>query len=265
MLFGIAASSVAVLDVGICNTWQIAFIGLAIFINADTSAISKLLDLRSMNRYHSAEANLVAHIKTLRLVGAGLFAVCLLLLAAVFWIAREHRLSLPPELRFGSKLTTGTIEPHEVYLFAGSVYQQIYLWLEDGNKDFTSNIQRLRYLMTDDFHRFLIQKNNDLAKRRELKGRRRNLQPAGIYKHSLVRQTARNAWLVQLDLILNESLNGIKIKDGITIREHIPVVYKDVNSAYNPWGLLLDTPAKPLIRIPASDTEQTQRAEGGKR
>ena len=217
-----------------------------------------------MNRYHSAEANLVAHIKTLRLVGAGLFAVCLLLLAAVFWVAREHRLSLPPELRFGSKLTTGTIQPHEIYLFAGSVYQQIYLWLEDGSEDFVSNIQRLRYLITDDFYRFLMQKNNDLAKRGELKGRRRSLQPAGIYKHNLVWQTARNTWLVQLDLILNESLNGIKIKDGITIREHIPVVYKDINSAYNPWGLLLDAPSKPLIRIPAGDAEQIQQTKGGK-
>ena len=218
-----------------------------------------------MNRYHSAEANLVAHIQTLRFIAAGLFAVCLLLLAAVFWVAREHRLSLPPELRFGSKLTTGTIEAHEVYLFAGSVYQQIYLWLEDGNKDFVSNIQRLRYLITDDFHRFLMQKHKDLIKRGELKGRRRSLQPADTYEQSLVRQTAKNAWLVQLDLILNESLNGIKIKDGITIREHIPVVYKDTNSAYNPWGLLLDTPAKPLIRIPTGDTEHAQQIEGSKR
>ena len=111
-----------------------------------------------MNRYHSAEANLVAHIKTLKLIGMGLFAICLLLTAAVFWVAREHRLSLPPELRFGSKLITGAIEPHEIYLFAGSVYQQIYLWLEDGNEEFTNNIQRLRYLISDDFYQFLMQK-----------------------------------------------------------------------------------------------------------
>ena len=215
-----------------------------------------------MNRYHSAEANLVAHIKTLKLIGMGLFAICLLLTAAVFWVAREHRLSLPPELRFGSKLITGAIEPHEIYLFAGSVYQQIYLWLEDGNEEFTNNIQRLRYLISDDFYQFLMQKNKELAKRGELKGRKRNLQPATVYKRDLVKQTARNTWLVQLDLILNESLNGIKIKDSIAIREHIPVVYKDTNSAYNPWGLLLDTPAKPLIRIPRTDAKQMQYAEG---
>ena len=101
-----------------------------------------------------------------------------------------------------------------------------------------------------------------MARRGELKGRKRNLQPATVYKRDLVKQTARNTWLVQLDLILNESLNGIKIKDGIAIREHIPVVYKDINSAYNPWGLLLDTPAKPLIRIPRTDAKQMQYAEG---
>lgn len=218
-----------------------------------------------MNRYHSAEANLVAHIKTLRFIGVGLFSVCLLLTAAVFWVAREHRLSLPPELRFGSKLTSGTIEPHEVYQFAGSVYQQIYLWLEDGSKEFADNIQRLRYLITDDFYRFLVQKNKDLAKRGELKGRKRNLQPANVYRSDSVSRTASDAWLVQLDLILNESLNGIKIKDGIVVREHIPVVYKDINSAYNPWGLLLDVPTKPLIRIPKTATAKQQYADGENR
>ena len=215
-----------------------------------------------MKRYHSAEANLVAHIKTLRMISIGLFAICLLLTTALFWVAREHRLSLPPDLRFGSKLTTGTIEPQEIYLFAGSVYQQIYLWLEDGGEEFTNNIHRLRYLMTDDFYKFLIQKHGELTKRGELKGRKRNLQPADIYKRSLVKQTAKNAWVVQLDLILNESLNGIKIKDDITIREHIPVVYKDINSAYNPWGLLLDVPEQPLIRVPKTATKKLQYARG---
>lgn len=215
-----------------------------------------------MNRYHSAEANLVAHIKSLKLIVVGLFSICLLLTAAVFWVAREHRLSLPPELRFGAKLTTGAIEPHEIYLFAGSVYQQIYLWLEDGSKEFADNIRRLRYLITDDFYRYLMRKNSELAKRGELKGRKRNLQSAAVYKRSSVKQTAQNAWLVQLDLILNESLNGIRIKDGIAIREHIPVVYKDINSAYNPWGLLLDTPEQPLIRLP---TEALQPSEGAGR
>ena len=215
-----------------------------------------------MNRYHSAEANLVAHIKTLRMVGTGLFTICLLLTAALFWVAREHRLSLPPDLRFGSKLTTGAIEPQEVYLFAGSVYQQLYLWLQDGNADFSDNIQRLRYLITDDFHQFLLQKHGELTKRGELKGRKRNLQPAGVYQGGLVKQTAKNAWVVQLDLILNESLNGIKIKDRIAVREHIPVIYKDINSAYNPWGLLLDVPQQPFIRIPKTADEDLQYAKG---
>ena len=193
---------------------------------------------------------------------AGLFSICLLLIAALFWVAREHRLSLPPELRFGAELSTGTIEAHEIYLFAGSVYQQIYLWLEDGSKEFTDNIQRLRYLITDDFYRFLLQKHSELAKRGELKGRKRNLQPADIYKRSAVKQVSKNAWVVQLDLILNESLNGIKIKDDITIREYIPVVYKDINSAYNPWGLLLDAPEQPSIRIPRTAATALQHAAG---
>ena len=215
-----------------------------------------------MQRYHSAEANLVAHIKTLRIISAGLFAICLLLTAAVFWVAREHRLSLPPELRFGAKLTTGTIEAHEIYLFAGSVYQQIYLWLEDGGEEFANNIQRLRYLITDDFYQFLMQKHAELMTRGELKGRKRNLQPAEVYKRSLVKQTAPNAWVVQLDLILNESLNGIKIKDGIAIREQLAVVYKDINSAYNPWGLLLDIPKQPLIRIPRNAIKELRQGKG---
>jgi len=173
---------------------------------------------------------------------------------------RPNRLSLPPELRFGSKLVTGAIEPHEIYLFAGSVYQQIYLWLEDGSEEFANNIQRLRYLLTDDFHRFLLQKNKQLAKRGELKGRIRNLQPASVYARDLIKQTGRDSWVVQLDLVLNESLNGIKIKDRVTVREHISVVYKDINSAYNPWGLLLDMPTQPLIRLPQNTAKELQYA-----
>lgn len=204
-----------------------------------------------MNRYQSGEANLVSHIQTLRVVACASVVMCFVLSVAVFWVAREHRLSLPPELRFGAKLITGTIQPHEIYLFAGSVYQQIYLWLEDGSKEFERNIHRVRYLITDNFYQFLLKKRADLDKHGELKGRKRSLQPAGIYQPEFVRQTSKSAWIVQLDLILNESLNGIKIKDHITLREQVPVIYKDITT-YNPWGLLLDIPLKPTLRLPVA-------------
>lgn len=206
-----------------------------------------------INRYQSQEANLVAHIKTLRIVAFSCMAICFVLVLCIFWVAREHRLSLPPELRFGAKLLSESIEPHEIYLFAGSVYQQIYLWMEDGFEEFEKNIHRVRYLITDDFYKFLLDKHAQLEKHGELRGRKRNLQAANVYQPEFVTRQSRNEWLVQLNLILNESLNGIKIKDQVVIQEYLPVIYKDINSAYNPWGLLLDTPSRQPRRMPLQE------------
>ena len=206
-----------------------------------------------MNSYRSEEVNLIAHIKSLQMSLAAALLICIMLVASLFWVAREHRLSLPPELRFGSKLTTNAIEPHEVYAFSGLIYQQLYLWRSNGEHDFRENIDKYRQYLSAELYSALINKYDKLKSEGSLAGRMRSLQPGGAYQPQNVIQITSNRWRVELDFILNETLNGIKIKDNIRMREQLTVVYSDIDTNLNPWGLLLDLPQDVGRRLSADD------------
>ena len=205
------------------------------------------------NKYRAQEVNLISHIQSLRIMLVAAFVICLMLVASLFWVAREHRLSLPPEIRFGSKLTTNKIEPHEAYAFGGLIYQQLYLWRNDGNEDFINNIDKYRQYLSPALHSALLNKVKKQKSEGSLAGRVRSLQPSDTYQPNNVIQVANDRWLVKLDFILNESLNGIKIKNNVRISEQLVIIYKDIDSNLNPWGLVLDMPQQAGRRLPPDD------------
>ncbi len=200
-----------------------------------------------MARYLHADANLYSHILTLRAVSIFL-AICLV--GALYgWqhAARVQRISIPPDLRYGSQVSLNTIHPWEVYNFAGYIWQQLNRCPHDCFEDYPKNLERLTEFLTPEFQAWL---RHDSQKRAsELLGRTRFLIPL---ENSNFRDTVAlddsGKWTVVLDVELKENIGGVSVKDT-KIRYHLKVISKAIDPEFNPWGLLLDTMSRMPERI----------------
>lgn len=192
-------------------------------------------------RYRREIDNVRAHITTLRAV----IGVQLLLLLLVWygWMsAPEHlRIHLPPDLRSGAELSVKEIPPANVYAFAHYIFQQLNHWPENGDKDYGAAIFRLSPYLTPRY-RAELEADLDLRGRRgELAYRRRGVQelPGHGYEERRVDMLGNDAWVVWLDLSINEWVQGMTVK-RTAVRYPIRVVRYAVDPELNPWGLALD-------------------------
>lgn len=199
-----------------------------------------------------------SHINTLR------FAIFLLSVVAIGLVItlvvkmqepEQVRLSLPPDIRYGASITTGEINPWEIYQFAGMVNQLINSWHQNGALDYEENLGKYSALYT---RKYLAQKVKDLnAKKQagELDNRIRSVTPlgawsdqnhCGVYQQDCVKALGGNRWQVWIDINLKEhqitrGVNALPylVKDE-SIRIPIVVIYENDQPIYNPWGLKLD-------------------------
>jgi integrating conjugative element protein (TIGR03746 family) len=210
-----------------------------------------------MSDYVDAVKNLKSHINTLRvLVGVTLSAlfISLFVTASAIQEPDKQRLSIPPELKFGTEVTTGEIHIWEVYNFAGVLYQKLNLWRNEGKEDYMQNIMSYRTLMTP---RYVAAKYSDYKSRLgrgELNNRTRSIQPlghysaeggCGTYSDKCVVKLGAGRWKVWIDVRIDEYQKGRKtdvpyqIKD-VSLRIPLLVVAEDDDPQYNPWGLKID-------------------------
>ena len=200
-----------------------------------------------MRRYLHADANLYSHIVTLRSISV-ILSICLIG-ALLGWhhAARVQRISIPPDIRYGSQVSLNTINPWEVYNFAGYVWQQINRCPHDCFRDYPQNLERLTRFLTPEFKAWL---RHDSEKRAaELLGRSRYLLPLETTNfREAVSLTDSGTWNVTIDVELKEAIGGVSVKDA-KIRYYLTVVSKSIDPEFNPWGLLLDTMSKMPDRI----------------
>jgi len=207
--------------------------------------------------YKEKRANDLSHINTMRFMIGALFLVLTISLAINFIQAQEpeaQRLSLPPELRYGATLTTGKINAWEIYSFTGAIYQQLNLWLENGNVEYIDNLKSYSALFSS---RFIAQKHKDFQQKKsrlELKDRQRAISPLGDYSSedhcgnyhdSCVKSLGNGRWKVWLDVNLREWTQANKDSSPYELKNlklRIPflVIYDDTNTEFNPWGLKVD-------------------------
>jgi integrating conjugative element protein (TIGR03746 family) len=208
-----------------------------------------------MSRYD----NLVhARDATIRLLlGMVALLALLLLVALVGWSrAPDHiRLHYPPDLGKGAVQTIGDIPKASLYTFAYYVFQQLNRWPVDGKADYHDQLHRLRAYFTPACFEERLQ---DLASReREIAGRVRSVWeiPGRGFENGRVQVVAANQWLVGLDLHVQETYRGERVKDRL-IHYPLRVVAYDVDPQSNPWGLALDCLADVPRVIEVRDTAQ---------
>ena len=200
-----------------------------------------------MPRYLHADANLYSHILTLRAIAAFL-GICLVgSLYGWQYAAKIQRISIPPDLRYGSQILLNSIHPWEVYNFAGYIWQQLNRCPHNCFEDYPENLERLTEFLTPEFKAWL---RHDGEKRApELLNRTRFLLPLeNLNFRDTVTLEDSGKWTVKLDVELKENIGGVLVKDA-RIRYHLKVIFKAIDPEFNPWGLLLDTMPKMPERI----------------
>lgn len=202
-----------------------------------------------MPRYLHADSNLHSHIKSLRLV-SGILAVSLMIsLFGWHYASRVQRVSLPPDLRYGSQILLNRINPWEVYNFAGYIWQQLNRCPIDCFKDYPKNLDRLSAFMTPALKAWLKQDSDNRST--EYLGRTRYLLPLleSDFNGS-VTQEESDSWTVIMDVEMREDIGGVPVKN-VRIRYFLRVISRDIDPEFNPWGLLLDTMPQMPERISA--------------
>lgn len=207
--------------------------------------------------YNNLRSNDLSHINTLRAL-IGVLSLGLLISLIIVWVQAQEpeaqRLSLPPEIQYGAKITTGQINAWEIYNFTGAMVQQLNYWMENGEDDYLTNIKSYRAFFTS---RFIAQKYNDYKikmSRLELKARQRAISPLGSYSqedhcgtfhNTCVEPLGGNRWKVWLDVNMREwqktspEALPYELKNK-NLRIPYLVIYDDTNSDSNPWGLKID-------------------------
>jgi|TARA_R110001592_G_scaffold343029_1_gene633198 integrating conjugative element protein (TIGR03746 family) len=193
-----------------------------------------------------SDFNNLVHAKnhTIKLMGMGLVALGILLaLTVVGWMRAPSQITLhyPPDLSAGATQGVGDIPKANLYSFAFYIFQQLNRWPNDGREDYFQRIHNLQNYLTpacfeDRLADFEYRDDNN-----ELAGRSRAVWeiPGRGFKFGRVKATSDKSWVVGLDLHVQETLRGERVKDRL-IHFPINVVSYSVDPQLNPWGLAID-------------------------
>jgi len=194
-----------------------------------------------MQRYRYEIDNVRSHLRSLWAV-IGLQLVVILALW-IGWMRMPSTITvhIPPDLRSGSRLALDEVPPPNVYSFAYYIFQQLNRWPNNGAEDYGRAIFHIAPYLTDAYRNTLVTDMDDRGKRGELAHRTRSLQalPGVGYSEERVDVLSADAWVVWLDLELQESVKGMTIKKT-RIRYPLRVVRLAIDPEANPWGLALD-------------------------
>ena len=206
-----------------------------------------------MSRFKNEVAHLQAHVKTLRLAGAALFVVALLLGFGWWSAPKSLTIHVPPDLRSGSTRKWWDVPPESVYAFTFYIWQQAQRWPTNGEQDYPRNLHGLSAYFTPSCRAFLQQDyefrrgNGELRQRvrgiYEIPGRGYGDDPA-----ARVRTVSVNDWIVTLDVSADEYLGAEQVKRAL-VRYALKVVRMDIDPERNPFGLVLDCYARAPERI----------------
>lgn len=203
--------------------------------------------MKHFNLYKDANLNENIKQNYLLIIVFSLLLVIVIMAFAIIKSNETHRLSIPPRLEFGAIVDTSTIEPFEIYSFAGYIFQQLNFW-QDGESDYVTNITNLSAFLTNAYKKYLLRDYKNLKQQGKLKGRSRTLQPIKMFKAIDVQKVNNYKWLVVIDFLLQEHIANNLLK-SVPIRYYLNVIVQDVDPETNPWGFRLDTPVEKPKRL----------------
>ena len=216
-----------------------------------------------MQRYRYEIDNVRSHLRSLWAV-IGLQLVVILALW-IGWMRMPSTITvhIPPDLRSGARLALDEVPPPNVDSFAYYIFQQLNRWPNNGAEDYGRAIFHIAPYLTDAYRNALVTDMDDRGKRGELAHRTRSLQalPGVGYSEERVDVLSADAWVVWLDLELQESVKGMTIKKT-RIRYPLRVVRLAIDPEANPWGLALDgfAGSGPERLRPDTEAEHSQSA-----
>ena len=180
-----------------------------------------------------------------------LYWLCLILLAVMAfamwgWKSAPRHLTahIPPDLRNGATINVGSapdVPDTTAYTFAFYIWQQLNRWQGDGAKDYGAQIYAMQNYLTPACREQLVADMNMRSGAGELFRRTRSVMeiPGLGYTHERVVVLGGSSWKVLLDAQVQETQNGVPIKDTY-IRYPLRVVRYDIDREANPWQLAID-------------------------
>jgi len=176
----------------------------------------------------------------------------LLILTVTGWARAPESITLhyPPDLSAGAVQSVGDLPKANVYSFAFYIFQQLNRWPTNGVDDYFDRIHTLRNYLTPACFEERLGDYETRNRKNELTGRSRAVWeiPGRGYTYDRVSATSKTSWVVGLDLHVQETYRGERIKDRLI---HFPlnVVRYAVDPELNPWGLAIDCYAAEPRRI----------------
>ncbi|EBW7149024.1 TIGR03746 family integrating conjugative element protein [Salmonella enterica subsp. enterica] len=218
-----------------------------------------------MSRFRNALSERDSHILTLRIACGVLGILAAFSMAGWMLAPRDLTVHVPPDLRSGSTQKWWEVPDPTVYSFGFYIFQQLNAWPKNGDADYPARIAQMSPYLTPGCQDFL---NKDVKLRRahdELRDRVRMVYeiPMQGYNSNSVRETSRDSWVVNLDLVADEYYHAVLVKRALT-RYPLRVVKWEGDPERNPFGLALDCYAGTPQRLQVSglsEMDNTGRRE----
>ena len=175
--------------------------------------------------------------------GAVAVALACALVLGVGWMTAPSalRIHIPPDLTAGATVRPDDPGPPHVYTFALYIWQQLYRWPSDGAAEYRAKLDALVHFLTPACRQDRLDDFAERNARRELAGRQRAVWelPGRGYAPERVFHEGAGSWVVSLDLMIEETVLGERVKTR-AVAYPVRVVRYDVDREWNPWGLALD-------------------------
>ena len=194
-----------------------------------------------MSRYRNELAGQREAIRALW--GAVAVTLACALVLGVGWMTAPSalRIHIPPDLTAGATVRPDDPGPPHVYTFALYIWQQLYRWPSDGAIEYRAKLDALVHFLTPACRQDRLDDFAARNARRELAGRQRAVWelPGRGFAPERVFHEGAGSWVVSLDLMIEETVLGVRVKTR-AVAYPVRVVRYDVDREWNPWGLALD-------------------------
>ncbi len=177
-------------------------------------------------------------IRDWRLIVIALLAVIVYMVWDKSNAIEDITIHIPPRLERGAVLKVGEVPAPNIYSFSYYLFQMINTWEKDGSKEAPVLLENYSCYLTDDFYSYLTSLHGTRTAKGETRDRARTVREANQkgFDNSKVYQVSEHKWVVKLDMLTREFVNGTEIKN-VAVRYPVIVVADDTSPDCNPFGL----------------------------
>ncbi len=151
-------------------------------------------------------------------------------------LPKEFECHFPPDLSRGGMVKVNEYQAHEVYAFALTLFQKIYRCEGNCGVEFSQNIRRYGYFLTDTYRPALLKQANQLSSHN--RNRIRAISEYEGYDEAKVVPLGNDKWIVYLDVREKEYIGPKSVRDAV-VRYPLVITRFDIDREKNPWRLAI--------------------------